>query len=87
MTEKKTYLVTERAGPWVAGKRRPADGIVVLTDSQAEYELRLGNIVPFPGPGVPLNLPDDERGILPALDAHAVDDPAKRSPVRAKSRA
>lgn len=48
MSNKKTYLVTERAGAWVAGQRRPASGRIRLTDNQAAYELRLGTIKPLP---------------------------------------
>ena len=84
MTEKKTYRVTDRAGPWVAGKRRPANGLVSLTDGQAEYELRLGNIAPL---GEPLDITDDERAALPKLDPTQDDEPAKRIVGRAKSRA
>ncbi|WP_153245849.1 hypothetical protein [Microvirga brassicacearum] len=42
---KSRYLVTELAGPFVAGRRhrnQPLD----LTASQAEHELRLGHIRP-----------------------------------------
>lgn len=45
---KRTYLVTERAGEWVAGQRRPDDGKLVLSDDQAAYELALGSIVLAP---------------------------------------
>lgn len=41
---KKTYLVTERAGDWIAGQRKPKDGKITLSDSQAAYELALGTI-------------------------------------------
>lgn len=44
MAEKKLYEVTEKAGPWVAGQRRPADGRLWLTPHQAAYELTLGTI-------------------------------------------
>lgn len=50
MAEKHPYLLTERAGPWVAGMRvRDADvrdgkKAVWLTDSQAEHEVRNGTI-------------------------------------------
>lgn len=47
MTSKKTYVVTERAGEWVAGQRRPASGRLTLTDAQAAHELRLGTIRPL----------------------------------------
>lgn len=50
MADRKTYLVTDRAGEWVAGQRRPASGRIVLTDAQAEYELILGTIKPLPEP-------------------------------------
>lgn len=46
MAERKQYEVTDRAGKWVAGQRRPADGRLLLTDSQAAYELALGTIRP-----------------------------------------
>lgn len=51
MQKLKTYIVTERAGEWVAGRRRPASGRLVLTDRQAAYELILGTIKPLPEPG------------------------------------
>lgn len=41
---KKTYLVTSRAGDWIAGQRKPKDGKITLSDSQAAYELALGTI-------------------------------------------
>lgn len=41
---KKTYLVTKRAGRWIAGQRVPESGRIELSDSQAEYELALGTI-------------------------------------------
>ncbi len=45
---KRTYLVTERAGEWVAGQRRPENGKLELSDDQAAYELSLGSIVLAP---------------------------------------
>ncbi|WP_276200575.1 hypothetical protein [Chelatococcus sp. XZ-Ab1] len=53
MKERKLYEVTDRAGPWVAGQRRPVDGRLWLTDSQAAYELRLGTIRPYVPPAPP----------------------------------
>lgn len=50
MADRKEYEVTEKAGPWVAGVRRPADGRLWLTDSQAAHELRLGTIRPYVAP-------------------------------------
>ena len=44
---KKTYLVTERAGEWIAGQRKPESGRMVLSDKQAAYELALGSIEPI----------------------------------------
>ena len=43
---KKTYLVTERAGRWIAGQRvaNLKDGRIELSVSQAAYELALGTI-------------------------------------------
>lgn len=46
MAERKLYEVTEKAGAWIAGQRRPADGRLMLTDNQAAYELTLGTIRP-----------------------------------------
>lgn len=45
---KKIYLVTERAGDWIAGQRKPKDGKITLSDAQAEYELALGTIILAP---------------------------------------
>lgn len=45
---KKTYLVTERAGRYVAGQRKPENGRIELSDNQAMYELELGTIVITP---------------------------------------
>jgi len=45
---KKTYLVTERAGDWIAGQRKPKDGKITLSDWQAAYELALGTITLLP---------------------------------------
>lgn len=37
---KKTYTVTEKAGPWVAGQRSPGAGKTLeLTPEQARYAL------------------------------------------------
>ena len=40
------YVVTEKAGDWVAGKRVNHGDILNLTDRQAEYELMRGIIKP-----------------------------------------
>ena len=42
--ETKTYRITDSAGVYVAGVRRPASGFIDLTDAQAKHELRLGSI-------------------------------------------
>ena len=47
VSERKQYIVTERAGAWVAGRRRPADGRLWLTEREAAYELALGTIRPY----------------------------------------
>lgn len=39
------YKVTDLAGEWVAGFRRPADGVMTLTAEQAEFEVRAGTLV------------------------------------------
>jgi hypothetical protein len=41
------YIVTSKAGPWVAGTRNNGVGTILeLTAAQAEHEVRLGTIVP-----------------------------------------
>lgn len=42
------YVVTEKAGEWVAGKQVKPGQILNLTARQAEYELLLGVIEPAP---------------------------------------
>jgi len=43
--ETKSYSVTERAGPFVAGRRSPGAGqSIKLTEAQAETPLRNGEI-------------------------------------------
>lgn len=40
------FIITDRAGPWIAGQRNPGAGTVLeLTQQQAAHELRLGTIV------------------------------------------
>ncbi len=45
---KKTYLITERAGRYVAGQRKPDSDRIELSDNQAAYELALGTLVLAP---------------------------------------
>lgn len=48
---KKPYLLTDLAGPFVAGRRVRGDerkDPIMLTDSEAEHELRSGTIVAAP---------------------------------------
>jgi hypothetical protein len=46
------YAITEKAGPFVAGIRNNGVGtVLVLTERQAEHELRLGTLVLLPEPG------------------------------------
>lgn len=40
----KPYVVTEKAGDWVAGKRVKHGDVLVLTDAQAKYECLIGTI-------------------------------------------
>lgn len=42
---KKQYETTARAGAWVAGRRKPAGGRLMLTDAEAAFELAQGAIV------------------------------------------
>lgn len=60
MKDRKEYEVTELAGPWLAGQRKPADGRLWLTASQAAHELRLGTIRP-PTPAEPAPAPARKR--------------------------
>lgn len=51
---KKTYLVTEAAGLFVAGQRSPGAGkSLLLTGRQAEHPKRLGHIVEAPDGDAP----------------------------------
>ncbi|WEK50313.1 MAG: hypothetical protein P0Y66_22165 [Candidatus Kaistia colombiensis] len=58
MAEKKPYRVTDAAGPYVAGRKVKPGAIIDLTKAQAEYELRLGTIVPH-GSTTPLRTRED----------------------------
>lgn len=46
--ERKLYIVTDKAGPRVAGQRVKPKDKLSLTDLQAAAELRFGNIEPMP---------------------------------------
>lgn len=46
--EKKLYVVTDAAGPRVAGARVKPGDVLRLTEDQAFAELRFGNIAPKP---------------------------------------
>lgn len=55
MSERLTYLITDLAGAWIAGYRRPATPTIQLTPEEAEYDLRVGTITltsPLPVPPV-----------------------------------
>ena len=44
--QRQRFIITDRAGPWIAGQRNPGAGTVLeLTQQQAAHELRLGTIV------------------------------------------
>lgn len=46
---KKTYFVTDIAGPIVAGMKSPGAGMsILLSDAQAEHPLRLGHVSAAP---------------------------------------
>lgn len=42
--KKTTYIVTAKAGEWVAGRIVPESRRIDLTDEEAAHELRLGTI-------------------------------------------
>lgn len=50
------YTVTDLAGPWVAGRRAQHGADLLLTPDEAEYELRVGTIVPS-GSALPVVVP------------------------------
>lgn len=51
MSERKPFTLTDRAGPYVAGKRiKPGQRSVSLTEAEAAYELREGTIAREPAP-------------------------------------
>lgn len=49
MSNKKAYVVTDKAGQWVAGQRVEHGDTLMLTDRQARYELMRGIIKPVGG--------------------------------------
>lgn len=73
MSDYKRYLITEKAGPWVAGTRNRGVGSELrLTAAQAEHELRLGTIVeaaPKPAPQ-----PVPEASAEPEAEAKSAGD-------------
>ena len=55
------YIITEKAGRFVAGHRNPGVGTVLeLTDSQAAYELTLGTLVAVQAEEAVVEQPDLE---------------------------
>jgi len=44
---KKWYTVTAKAGEYVAGQRVPENKKMLLSERQAEHDLRLGNLEVF----------------------------------------
>jgi hypothetical protein len=86
MTAKKTlYRVTDKAGPRVNGQRVKAGDEIKLTEAEAMYERDLGHIVeltkesPAEMQGEPLNVTDEERAAMPALDPNLPDTPENRA--------
>lgn len=50
--QKVQYLVTGRAGPYIAGRRSPGAGhVIVLSTREAAHDLRVGALVPAPKKG------------------------------------
>lgn len=63
------YLITEKAGRFVAGHRNTGVGTVLdLLPLAAEYELRLGTLVPADLPPMQVEAPE-----LPDTDARLPD--------------
>lgn len=47
MARKKPYVTTEKAGPWLGGKR-VREQPIMMTDAEAAHHLREGTIAPAP---------------------------------------
>lgn len=66
------YAITEKAGPFVAAHRNTGVGtILLLSERQAEHELRLGTLIELdkaPVPAVPEE-PAGERKMKPKKQA------------------
>jgi len=79
--DKYSYTITDKAGDWLAGKRRqPDQTTILLTEAEAEFELRAGTIVPVvdasPAPEIVAAAPAPiaEPAADPAgIDATAID--------------
>lgn len=50
---KKTYVIADRAGEWVAGFKRPPSGEITLTERQAAHGVRIGLLKEKPLPAKP----------------------------------
>lgn len=75
----KEYIVTEKAGSTVAGRRVAKGDILTLTPSQAEYERLLGTIIEA-------SAPQKEAAAEDMISAEEAK-PARKTAVKAASKA
>ena len=70
------YAITERAGPFVAAHRNTGVGtVLVLSERQAEHELRLGTLTSLAAVAPPATAPEEtaERRNPPKRQASEAD--------------
>lgn len=70
------YAITEKAGPFVAAHRNTGVGtVLVLSERQAEHELRLGTLTALDAVVAPANAAEDtpERKTRPKRQALETD--------------
>jgi len=75
--QRQRFIITDRAGSWIAGQRNPGAGMVLeLTPQQAAHELRLGTIVH----DQPSGARGRKRKSELTNDVHAIEEPIKSDP-------
>ena len=88
MSDYKRYLITEKAGPWVAGTRNRGVGSELrLTAAQAEHELRLGSIIEAAAQAAPQPMPEAAAEPEAPADSEGEVKSAGKAKLRPRKRA